>query len=171
MGAPAQDVCSLLVGFLPLLLLCGTKHSVLGVPEPGTPALATSGQGQAVAHLRGARCHVSRREERNSAYISFTQEPWGRETAVSNSSDGETEARRCRDLAKATNHVRDEDEVDSRAFYHMPLPLLLSWSSSTPPPPPPTCYIHKQDSPSLDTCHNSKATLKAWATVRVTAWA
>lgn len=49
------------------------------------------------------------------------------------------------------------------------LPLLLSWSSSTLPPP--TRYIHKQDSPSLDTCQNSKATLKAWATVRVTAWA
>lgn len=134
MGAPAQDVCSLLVGFLPLLLLCGTKHSVLGVPEPGTPALATSGQGQAVAHLRGARCHVSRKEERNSAYISFTQEPWGRETAVSNSSDGETEARRCRDLAKATNHVRDEDEVDSRAFYHMPCPYCSAGLLQHPHP-------------------------------------
>ena len=108
---------------------------------------------------------------KETRHISFTQEPWGRETAVPNSSDGETEARRCRDLAKATNHVRDEDEVDSRAFYHMPCPYCSTGLLQHPHPPPPTCYIHKQDSPSLDTCHNSKATLKAWATVRVTAWA
>lgn len=80
---------------------------------------------------------------KETRHISFTQEPWGRETAVPNSSDGETEARRCRDLAKATNHVRDEDEVDSRAFYHMPCPYC-STGLLQHPHPPPTHLLHPQ---------------------------
>ena len=79
---------------------------------------------------------------KETRHISFTQEPWGRETAVPNSSDGETEARRCRDLAKATNHIRDEDEVDSRAFTICPAPTAQLVFFNTPTPT--THLLHPQ---------------------------
>lgn len=74
-------------------------------------------------------------------------------------------------LSTDTNQVGDEVEwgLNSGGLTtHSPL-------LSTPPAFPYSTPIHhgvpEQDSPSLDTCQNSKATLKAWATVRVTAWA
>lgn len=67
-------------------------------------------------------------------FIYSSQEPWGREKAVPNSSDGETEAWRCRNLAKATNHVCDEDEVDSRAFTICPAPPAQLVFFNTPTP-------------------------------------
>lgn len=42
-AAPAQGVPSLLAGFLPLLLLCGTKEHRVGAPDPSTPSLALTG--------------------------------------------------------------------------------------------------------------------------------
>lgn len=62
-AAPAQAVPALLAGFLPLLLLCGTKAQRFSASGPSTPSPATAGQAWAVANLRG---QVSpQQEERN----------------------------------------------------------------------------------------------------------
>lgn len=62
-AAPAQDVPSLLAGFLPLLLLCGTKDSALE-PQPSTPSPAVAGQGVGYGQAQeaGVRSPAGRKE-------------------------------------------------------------------------------------------------------------
>lgn len=63
-AAPAQDVPSLLAGFLPLLLLCGTKAQCGGATNPSTPSPAPARQGVGCGHPQeaGGRSLAGRKE-------------------------------------------------------------------------------------------------------------
>lgn len=106
------------------------------------------------------------------------QQLWGREGAVA-SLRGQVclqqEERTCmfqvipaRCLFEVTNWGGDGGGSRSRPSRPLPSPHRPA-SLLRRCPTPPTHNVCEQASPSLDTCQNSKATLKAWATVRVTA--
>ena len=108
-----------------------------------TPALATSGQGQPWPISRGADVR-SPEERRETRHISFPppKDRGGRRQLSPDSSDGETEARTCRDLTRATNHWVKKLTPEPLASA---APLLLSWSST--PAEHPTPNHHALDAP------------------------
>lgn len=93
-AAPTKDVPSLLAGFLPLLLLCGSKAQCCRASAPSTLSPATARQGAGCGQPQGASLGLQRKGKELYRFQLIPTSTSGGETAVPTSSDRDAETHR-----------------------------------------------------------------------------
>lgn len=150
-AAPRQDVPSVLAGFLPLLLLCGTKAQRVGAPDPSTPSLAITGQGVGCGQSQGAGVR-SPEWRKGTLHISLNphKDPGGGRQLLPIlqmgklrlGGEGACAKPQTRQAMKRTTSPGLTPEPSPSS-----LPRLLCWSPSTPLYTPPTMSANKTHLP------------------------